>query len=46
MKQAAELGSHSALKILAKTSTTFEVGPKTMGKTKAEYGIIMNRLIK
>jgi hypothetical protein len=43
--QAAQLGSPEALKILAKTSTSAETEARTVEKGKAEYGMMLNRMI-
>jgi len=46
MKQAAELGSNEALKLLAKTSSTVELQTKAFEKGRAEYQNILNQYIK
>ena len=46
IKQAAQLGSHDAVKLLAKTNTTALTEAKSLEKGKEQYGVILNKLIK
>ena len=46
IKQAAQLGSQDALKLLARTNTTSLTEARSIEQSKDSYGVYLNRMVK